>query len=93
MVCCFGQAENIAVAEAARLNGHARVGFENNLMLPDATTAPDNAGTSIGDAILPRIAAGRRGKSEECVGATIFLASDASSYVSGQVYLIDGGRF
>ena len=56
-------------------------------------TAPDNAGTSIGDAILPRIAAGRRGKSEECVGATIFLASDASSYVSGQVYLIDGGRF
>lgn len=43
MVCCFGQTENIAVAEAARLNGHARVGFENNLMLPDATTAPDNA--------------------------------------------------
>ncbi len=43
MVCCFGQTENIAVAEAARLNGHARVGFENNLKLPDGTTAPDNA--------------------------------------------------
>jgi uncharacterized protein (DUF849 family) len=43
MVCCFGQTENIAVAEAARLNGHARVGFENNLLLPDGTTAPDNA--------------------------------------------------
>jgi uncharacterized protein (DUF849 family) len=43
MVCCFGQTENIAVAEAAKLNGHARVGFENNLMLPDGTTAPDNA--------------------------------------------------
>jgi len=43
MVCCFGQTENIAVAEAARLNGHARVGFENNLTLPDGTTAPDNA--------------------------------------------------
>ncbi len=42
MVCCFGQTENIAVAEAARLNGHARVGFENNLKLPDGTTAPDN---------------------------------------------------
>ena len=43
MVCCFGQTENIAVVEAARLNGHARVGFENNLKLPDGTTAPDNA--------------------------------------------------
>jgi len=43
MVCCFGETENIAVAEAARLNGHARVGFENNLKLPDGTTAPDNA--------------------------------------------------
>ncbi len=43
MVCCFGQTENIAVVEAAKLNGHARVGFENNLKLPDGTTAPDNA--------------------------------------------------
>lgn len=43
MVCCFGQPENTAVSEAARLNGHARVGFENNLLLPDGSTAPDNA--------------------------------------------------
>lgn len=43
MVCCFGQSENIAVSEALRLNGHARVGFENNLLLPDGSIAPDNA--------------------------------------------------
>ena len=43
MVCCFGQTENNAVGEAARLHGHARVGFENNLVLPDGSTAPDNA--------------------------------------------------
>jgi uncharacterized protein (DUF849 family) len=43
MVCCFGQTENNAVAEATRLHGHARVGFENNLMLPDSSVAPDNA--------------------------------------------------
>ena len=43
MVCCFGQTENAAVGEAARLHGHARVGFENNLLLPDGSTAPDNA--------------------------------------------------
>jgi uncharacterized protein (DUF849 family) len=43
MVCCFGHTENNAVAEAARLHGHARVGFENNLVLPDGSMAPDNA--------------------------------------------------
>ena len=43
MVCCFGQTENVAVAEAARLHGHARVGFENNLTLPDGSIAQDNA--------------------------------------------------
>ena len=43
MVCCFGESENSAVSEAARLHGHARVGFENNLVLPDGSTAPDNA--------------------------------------------------
>lgn len=43
MVCCFGQTENAAVAEAVRLNGHARVGFENNLVLPDGSIAADNA--------------------------------------------------
>lgn len=43
MVCCFGQTESRAVAEAARFDGHARVGFENNLALPDGSIAPDNA--------------------------------------------------
>jgi uncharacterized protein (DUF849 family) len=43
MVCCFGGTENDAVVEAAKMHGHARVGFENNLALPDGETAPDNA--------------------------------------------------
>jgi NAD(P)-dependent dehydrogenase (short-subunit alcohol dehydrogenase family) len=57
-----------------------------------ATGGP-GTGTPTGDALVPRISLGRRGRSEECVGATIFLASPASSYISGQVFLIDGGRF
>ena len=51
-VCCFGETESDAVIAAAEMNGHARVGFENNLLLPDGSRAPDNAA-------LVRLAASR----------------------------------
>ena len=38
-----------------------------------------------------RTPAKRWGKPEELVGAAIFLASDASNYVNGQVIYVDGG--
>ena len=34
---------------------------------------------------------GRYGKSSELIGATIWLASDASSFVTGSEIAIDGG--
>jgi uncharacterized protein (DUF849 family) len=42
-ICAFGPREAACAVTAAGLGGHARVGFENNLLLPDGAIAPDNA--------------------------------------------------
>lgn len=42
-VCAFGRHEAACVSAAALLGGHVRVGFENNLWLPDGRTAAGNA--------------------------------------------------
>jgi len=42
-VCAFGRRETACVTAAALLGGHARVGFENNLSLPDGARADSNA--------------------------------------------------
>jgi 3-keto-5-aminohexanoate cleavage enzyme len=42
-VCAFGAQEARCAATAAFLGGHVRVGFENNLHLPDGRLAKDNA--------------------------------------------------
>lgn len=44
-----------------------------------------------GPSILSRIPAGRWGSPEDFKGPTIFLASKASLYVSGEVLTVDGG--
>jgi len=42
MVCAFGQQETACVTAGALLGGHARVGFENDLLLPNGTVASGN---------------------------------------------------
>lgn len=42
--------------------------------------------------LLPLTALGRVGDSNELACAALFLASDASSYTTGQVIFVDGGR-
>lgn len=41
--------------------------------------------------ILERIPAQRWGKPEDFLGATVFLASPGSDYVSGETLVVDGG--
>ncbi len=43
------------------------------------------------ESILSRIPAGRWGNPEDFAGPTVFLASDAASYMSGSIVLVDGG--
>jgi NAD(P)-dependent dehydrogenase (short-subunit alcohol dehydrogenase family) len=45
----------------------------------------------ISENLLRRTPIGRFGKPEEVVGAALYLASDASSYVTGQALFVDGG--
>lgn len=62
--------------------------------------APGSINTSIGGHTLTDeyirqrdrwIPQRRGGEVEECVGSILFLASDMSSYMSGQSFLVDGG--
>ncbi len=47
--------------------------------------------TPRGKELLMRTPMGRFGKTEEVVGAAVYLASEAASFVTGQVLVIDGG--
>lgn len=73
----------------------ARYGLQCNAIAPGYFDTPLNAAL-VADAdfsawLEKRTPAGRWGQVEELVGACIFLASDASSFVNGHVLYVDGG--
>jgi dehydrogenase/reductase SDR family protein 4 len=72
-------------------------GIRANALTPGLIATGDNAieleQTVRKVGMLNRTSLGRVGRNRECLGAAIYLASDESSYTSGQRINIDGGRF
>ncbi|HEY6488947.1 MAG: glucose 1-dehydrogenase [Terracidiphilus sp.] len=73
----------------------SRRGVTVNAIAPGVFRTELNAtlldSTPRGQELLMRTPMGRFGKTEELIGAALYLASDASSFVTGQVLVVDGG--
>jgi NAD(P)-dependent dehydrogenase (short-subunit alcohol dehydrogenase family) len=79
---------------------YGRRGIRANCICPGAIDTPmlqqwiasqGERARAVGEQLLARIPAGRFGRAEEVANAVLFLASDESSFVSGNVLLVDGG--
>ena len=73
----------------------ARFGIRANSIAPGWIATDMTAGaqesTAFAEKVIPRVPMRRWGKPEDFGGIAVYLASDASSYHTGEVFIIDGG--
>ena len=73
----------------------AHTGVNVNAIAPGVFPTPLNksliVGTPRGEELIARTPMGRFGEHHEIAGAAIFLASEAASFVTGEVVAVDGG--
>jgi NAD(P)-dependent dehydrogenase (short-subunit alcohol dehydrogenase family) len=74
---------------------HAKYGMRANAILPGwiATdmTSQAQAAPAFAEKVIPRVPARRWGEPEDFGGVAVYLTSDASSYHSGDTFIVDGG--
>lgn len=102
---CKAGMNNFTRTMALELGEH---GIRVNAIAPDYTVTPGTSGNTGGpvdesswfqptlaqhDATARRLPLGRAGMAEECGQAALFLASPASSYITGTILPVDGGAW
>jgi NAD(P)-dependent dehydrogenase (short-subunit alcohol dehydrogenase family) len=81
------------LAKAGKLSDPEGVGLTVNTVTPGftATEMLEHVPPKVMEKILAQIPLGRLGKPEEVARVVHFLAADASSYITGQIWGVNGG--
>jgi len=81
------------LAKSGKLSDPTSIGLTVNTVTPGfvATEMVDHIPEKVMERIVSQIPTGRLGKPDEVARVVHFLAADASSYITGQVWAINGG--